>query len=86
MYSIRPEKKILESKHSSLSHHVMENEPHSLEYLQPFLRIEQVVPSRPPKLQHIPRLVGCVGVRGEVTFAGRQNIDVPAMNPKMQNR
>lgn len=59
----------------------MKDTPHPLECLQSLLPLEQVVPSSPPKLQRIPRLVKRVRLRWEITLARRQHFEIPAMNP-----
>lgn len=56
-------------RRSLLAQKVVEHCPHALKHLEAFLRVKQVIPFRPSKLENLPRLIRRVGLRSKVTLA-----------------
>lgn len=66
----------------------MEKRPDTLQSFHAFVGIEEVVPSAALELQNVPRLI-CVDSVGSVgrnvTFAEREKLQVPFVDPEMQD-
>jgi hypothetical protein len=64
---------------------VVEQPPHGLHGLNSIVAIKQIKPPRALKFQHMPRLVGAIGVWRETAVPVAEDFEIPPVDVEVQN-